>query len=280
MLKTIIARLILIARSILISMGALWLPIEAYEGLSNTDANLSYFGFVVLSVIVGIALFFLDGYFLTGFLKSRVSITSSGFDTKIAITFGDLFAQSGWKAIGVNDFFDSIVDGDLVSPKTLHGQVINTYWPEDREGWQQQINTSQTTKPLEKVSRAKGNERRFPIGTTAIATNGDQKMLFVALSKTDETNNVTTASAESLIRAVRGLLQRARAVCANEPLYIPLMGSGLGRVGIKNAILVDLILVAIFEETKQSKITGSITIVLPVDKKSEINLVNFSRDWE
>ena len=269
-----------IARSILISMGALWLPIEAYEGLSNTDANLPYYGFVVLSVIVGVALFFLDGYFLTGFLKSRVSITSSGFDTKIAITFGDLFAQDGWKAIGVNDFFDSIVDGDLVSPKTLHGQVINTYWPEDREGWQRQINTSQTTEPLEKVSRAKGNERRFPIGTTAIATSGDQKMLFVALGKTDKTSNVTTASAESLIRAVRGLLQKARAVCANEPLYIPLMGSGLGRVGIKNAILVDLILAAIFEETKQSKITGLITIVLPVDKKSEINLANFSRDWE
>ena len=63
--------------------------------------------------------------------------------------------------------------------------------------------------------------------------------LFVA------TNHVTSASAESLIKAVQGLAAEARAACSMEPLVIPLMGSGLSRVGVKNSRLVDLILTGV-----------------------------------
>ena len=76
------------------------------------------------------------------------------------------------------------------------------------------------------------------------------------------------------------MLKKARTVCSNEPLRIPLMGSGLGRIGIKNAIVVDLILAAIVEETKLAKITDSITIVLPNEKSTEINLGSIARDWK
>ena len=268
-----------IIQSIFTVMGALWLLISIYEGLNKTDVKLPFYCFLIFSLAAGITLFLVNGFSLTGFLKNRVEITGNGFDTKIFIKFDDLFAQGGWKAIGANDFFDSIVDGDLVSSQTLHGHVINTYWSNKRDAWQNKINASLENAPNTEVERDKGNSKRYPIGTTAVATTDNQKMLFVALGETDTSNNVTTATAESLICAVRGLLQKAREVCANEPLYIPLMGSGLGRVGIKNTILVDLILVAIVEETKQSKITNSITIILPIEKKPEINLGNFTRDW-
>lgn len=268
-----------ICKAILIAMGALWLPIEAYEVLTNQDAKLPFSCFLALSVVVGITFFLADGFSLSGFLKNEINITSNGFDTKISVKFGNLFSQEGWKAISVNDFFDSIVDDDLVSINSLHGQVITTYWPDDRNDWQSQINSSLSNVSIEKENRAKGNKKRYPIGTTGIATTDNQKMLFVALGRTDTDNNVTSATAESLICAVRGLLKKARASCANEPLFIPLMGSGLGRVGIKNNILVDLILAAIYEETMQSKVTEKITIILPKEKAEEINLGNFIKDW-
>lgn len=114
MWKALNAHWVPIVRSILIAMGLLWLPIEAFEGLSNTDAKLPFGCFVALSIVVGIGFYFLDGYYLTGFLKKRVEIINHGFDTKIFVEFTDLFEQEGWKAVGVNDFFDSIVDEDLV----------------------------------------------------------------------------------------------------------------------------------------------------------------------
>ena len=50
-------------------------------------------------------------------------------------------------------------------------------------------------------------------------------------------------------------------------------------MGIKNNILVDLILAAIFEETKNNKVTSEIRIVLPKEKSSEINLASLQKDW-
>ena len=268
-----------LGRSILVSMGALWLPIEAYEGLSNTQTILPYWLFLVFSLVLGILVFVIDGLFLSGFLKRRIEITSNGFDTSISIVFGDLLSYEGWKAIAVNDFFDSIVDEELVSSNSLHGFVLNKYWPHGRRDWQDQVNASLSGEVIDKVHRGKGNQKRYSIGSTGVAISDSQKMLFVALSTTDTSNHVTRASAEDLICAVRGLLQKAREVCANETLYIPLMGSGLGRIGIKNTILIDLILAGVFEETKLSKVTNSIVIVLPHDKKSEINLGNLAMDW-
>lgn len=279
MWKALKAHWVPIVRSILIAMGLFWLPIEAFEGLSNTDATLPFGCFVALSIIGGIGFYFLDGHYLTGFLKNRVEIKNHGFDTEIFVEFTDLFEQEGWKAVGVNDFFDSIVDEDLVSSKSLHGHIIRTFWPDNRDTWQKQINSSLKSEQPTKESRPKGNNRRYPIGTTGCATVDDNKFLFVALGRTDSSNNVTTASAETLISAVRGMLTKARAVCSYEPLSIPLMGSGLARVGIKTSVLVDLILAAVLEETKQGKVTGTITVVLPATKKGEINLQNYARNW-
>jgi hypothetical protein len=269
-------------KSILIAAGALWLPLEAYEGLSNLQVDLSFSLFVTASVVVGIGIFCLDGFYIAGFLRKHVTITSNSFDTKIIVKFGDLFEQDGWKVIGANDFFDSVVDEKLVSSNTLHGYAINTYWSGDSSGWQELIDQSLAEEKFKTRKRkdGKGNRRRFPIGTTAIAETNGHKFLFVALGKTGKADNVVAVTAESLICATRGMLKKARTVCSNEPLRIPLMGSGLGRIGIKNAIVVDLILAAIVEETKLAKITDSITIVLPNEKSTEINLGSIARDWK
>jgi len=259
-------------------LGVLWLGFEAYGELQNKDINMSFVCFILLSIFLGFIYCLFDGYLYTGFFKNKIEIKSNSFNTSISVKFRDLFSQSGWKAIAVNDFFDGIVDDDLVSIKSLHGIAISKFWQNPHD-WQSQIDNSLKRMSFNKEKRAKGNKKRYPIGTTAFAQKDDQKILFVALGYTDTNTNLTSATSKSLIQAVRGLLEEARTKCAGEELFIPLMGSGLSRVGIKNLILVYIILAAIFEETKQSKITEKITIVLPWEQAKEINLVNFKKDW-
>ncbi|MEM6384648.1 MAG: macro domain-containing protein [Pseudomonadota bacterium] len=266
-------------RSLLWALGAIFLPLEAYEVLKNGDITLSLPGFLAVALIPGTVLFFLDGYLFSGFLRREVTIPNPTNDTKIRLKFGNIFEEQGWKAIGANDFFDSIVDEDLVSSKSLHGHVLSTYWQGDREDWRNQVNASLRNVQGTKESRPKGNRLRYPIGTTARACTADQKFLFVALGKTDAANNVTSANAEILIKAVRGMAAEARAACSMEPLSVPLMGSGLSRVGIKNSALVDLIITAILEEGRDGQITGEVNIVLPEAKAHEINLKNHVRNW-
>ncbi|MEM7217742.1 MAG: macro domain-containing protein [Pseudomonadota bacterium] len=259
--------------------SAIWLPLESYEGITNSDLPISFNAFVFVVLAVGVLFFFIDGHLISGFLKKEVTIESNSFNTRVTIRFGDIFVQDGWKAIGVNDFFDGVVDDDLVSSNSLHGQTINRYWSNDSAAWQEKVERSLEGKDCKKTSRKKGNEYRYPIGTTAHAEVAGNRFLFFALAKTNKTTNVVQSSSDMLIVAIRAMLKHARVVCSNEPLSIPLVGSGLGRVGIKNVILVDLILAAIFEESQVSKVTESISIVLPEHMSSVINLGAIARDW-
>lgn len=269
-----------ILQSVLTALGVIFLFVESYEVITDDNIRLSFVCFLSVIAASGISYFLLDGHFLNGFLKTEIEIPSPDLDTKIFVKFGNLFEEEGWKAVGVNDFFDSRVDEDLVSSKSLHGYVINTFWPDNRADWQKQINSSLRGVAGGKVTRSKGNECRYPVGTTGISKSEGQKFLFVALGKTDITNNVTSANGEMLISAVRGMLAKARAVCSYEPLNIPLMGSGLARVGIKNSVILDLIITAILEESRQGRITGEITVIVPHEKEGQINLKNHVRNWK
>ena len=278
-LRCNIMNVIWLSRAIVMGMGFTWLPIEAYEGLTNSDIKVSYWYYLLGSVLVGLLVFVVDGQFIGGFLKNKIVIASNSFDTRITVTFGNFFDQDGVKAIAVNNFFDSIVDDHLVARKSLHGEVIERYWRGNSVQWQQQVYEDLGNERFEEMPRARGNSRRYDIGTTARATARDEEFLFVALGETNLDNNVTHATAASLIFSVRELLVKARSVCANRPLNLPLMGSGLSRVGVKNAVLVNLILTAIFEETKTRKVTGSIVLVLPVEKRAEVDLGEIQRNW-
>lgn len=268
-----------LVRSLLGSFGAIFLALEAFEVLTDGNIKMPFALFIVVGVLPGAAFFLLDGYRFNGFLRREVEIPNPSNDTKITVKFGDLFAESGWKAIGTNDFFDSIVDEDLVSSKSLHGYVLNEYWPGNRHDWEKQVSASLRNRRGQRESRSKGNRLRYSIGTTVRACTDEQKFLFVALGETNSPDNVTSANAEMLIRAVRGMIAEARAACSMEPLIIPLMGSGLARVGIKNSVLVDLIITAVLEESRRGRVTSEIKIVLPEDKAHQINLKNHIRNW-
>jgi len=99
------------------------------------------------------------------------------------------------------------------------------------------------------------------------------------LGSTNLGDGTSSANAEMLLASVRGGLRQARAVCGGENLNIPLMGSGLSRVGVSSTILIDLILVAILEESKSLKVTQEIHVILPKELKKTVNLGRISSDW-
>lgn len=126
----------------------------------------------------------IDGLRLNGYLKRKITIVSNSFDTTITVKFGNIFRHEGWKAISVNNFFDSIVDDDLVSRTSLHGKVINTFWSGDSEAWQREVDSDLLETKCENVQRKKGNSRRFSVGTTASSSSKAQNFLFVVLGQT------------------------------------------------------------------------------------------------
>ena len=47
-------------------------------------------------------------------------------NSKINVTVGDIFSTEGLKVIAFNEYFDSIVDNDIISEGSLNGIYINT----------------------------------------------------------------------------------------------------------------------------------------------------------
>ena len=276
---TLKAAVLYYPRSAFAALGLMWLVIEPAIGLTGNALDLTYWQVLGWSAALGVVWLMIDGLRFAGFLKQKIDINSNAFDTRIVIKFGDIFREQGWRAIAVNDFFDAIVDDHLVSSKSLHGVLLQEYWAGNTDDWNRQVEEQLSGTTCSSETRNVGKQDRYAIGTTAaVKTEGD-RYLCVALSHTDISNQETRASATDLHQAVRGLLRKARSVCANERLSIPLMGSGLSRVGIKNNVLLHLILVGIFEETKINKITSEICIVLPREKVSELNLASVKKDW-
>ena len=273
-----------IVQSLLGGVGLVWLFLEPYYGLMNIapSKRIGFVGFLAIGIICGVAWFLIDGLLVSGFLKRSIEITSNAFDTSVKVLFGDLFAQDGLKAIPVNEFFDSTVDGDHVSENSLHGVMLKTHWGGNMADWDKQVTEElKNTPPVEEVldRTAPGKPNRYPIGTTAkVSTNGHD-FLCVAIARTDTTTLQAAASSDDLNKALRWLLAKARITCSGHALHIPLMGSGLARTGIKPNIIVDLILLAIFEESKQQKITNEIRIVLPENMRKIIDLHTIQKDW-
>ena len=264
---------------IIVVLGLFWLTIESMIELTDIKIIFTYWQFLVGSALSGFFVFLIDGFCFTGFFKQSIEIKSNAFDTKIVIKFDDIFQQDGWKAIAVNDFFDSTVDNSFVSSKSLHGSLLQKYWSGNIDDWDRQIETHLTHEEYIPETRSAGKQKRYRIGITAPAKKDGKKFLCVVLTLTDTSNQETKARLPDLDIAVRGLLCKARSICGNEPLSIPLMGSGLSRVGVKSDILVNLIVAAIFEETKTNKVTSEIRIVLPKEKFWEVNLVSIKNNW-
>jgi len=249
----------------------------------DPSARIGFVGFLVIGIIFGGIWFFIDGFHLSGFLKRSIEITSNAFDTHVKVLFGDIFVQDGWKTISVNEYFDSSVDGKHVSENSLHGFMLKTYWGGNIVDWDRQIDVElQNIQPIENLTTRPipGKPIRYAIGTTAKVMIKENDFLCVASARTDVNTLQASSSLDDLNEALHGLLQKARIVCSGEVLNIPLIGSGLARTGIKPNMVVNLILLAVFEETKQSKITNEIRIVLPKTIRKQIDLTTIQKNWE
>lgn len=276
-------KIVYLCQCLLSGLGVVWLFLEAYNGLGVTGIPTVGFGeYIVAGLTVGFLWYIVDGYCISGILCRKIQIKSNAIDTPITIMFGDIFKQKGCKAIPVNNFFDSIVDDRYIAKESLHGIMLMKYWGGNTEDWDKQVEKELSHILSDEIrgDRNPAKRRCFPIGSTALARSGEQDFLCVALTNTDSQTNEVHATSKDLYAAILGLLNKSRAVCSGRTLNIPLLGSGLARTGIKPNIIVDLILLAIFEESKKRKITGHIRIVLPKRLSSDINLSSIYSDWK
>lgn len=246
-------------------------------GLSNTDVAISFRTFASASLFLGSVLFFLDGFFLSGFLADSARVKTGLTSSVIDIKFGNMFCEKGCYIIGVNDFFCGEVCEERVSPKSLHGLAVNRFWGLSQDRWNKDLREQLIKAGFDGDEHVPG-QYKFPIGTAIHVKKKQQNFIFTSLTDTDE-NYVMTASVSNLVTATQAALRTARKKCSDDEIVVPLLGSGLARVGLSAPMIFEVILAATIEETNRQKVTNRIKFILPFSEYGHINIEKIAKGW-
>lgn len=131
--------------------------------------------------------------------------------------------------IGVNDYYDTIVDDQIVAKKTLHGQYIERIASAEKlEQLEQAITTSKVANKkgnyIEIMDRPRGRKTRYSIGSL-VEFEG---YVLAAFTKFDK-NDKAYLSAEEYVGFWMSFWNNMDEIYAGRTINIPLMGAGITR---------------------------------------------------
>lgn len=248
-----------------LAYSALWTMIESSAAFVD-EAKLSggkyYLALVLTSVLIG---------FCIAARPRSTIIKIPNSNTRIRIFFGDIFEQDGILAVPVNDFFDSEI-GLPVSPRSLHGMVINRSFGGQAIGFDLEVAREVVGLPNVHNHRARGKEHRYDVGTAITVSTSAHRFLLFVLGTTDIATFKVSVNLEDYVRAICGLCRKARNILGGDRLVLPLVGSGVSGVGMPSQQLLAMIILVLMSETKRGHIANDIDIVLHVERFEEIDL--------
>lgn len=201
---------------------------------------------------------------------------------EVNIKRGDLFKETGVIVIGVNDFFDTIVDDTHISSRSLHGMMILKHWGGNVGDLDSQIQNGLASNVFEYVKRdGIAKEKRYPLGTSVLVKDSHGKrFLLVALTRTNAVTHRTHAELRDLYDAVKGSLTVARETANGDPVSLPLMGGGNARIKAPEQALFNVMLSAILSECLENeKVSSQINIVLHPNSLKGLNLFAIEKEW-
>lgn len=195
--------------------------------------------------------------------------------TKLNISYGDLFEKEGIVIIPVNDFFDTIVDDKIVSKKTLHGKFINKYFKTEDEikNLREQIELSLPKDEGITYERkdGKGNEKKYPLGTTAIVEIDNKKFFLVAVSEFDISTNRATLKTSEYPLVLSRMMEFIHNYSQGYNVNMPLIGGGHLGINLPKEKLLEIMIFSMHTAEKISILEG-INILLHDSVRKEINL--------
>ena len=190
----------------------------------------------------------------------------------VDIYYSDLFQSNKIIVIPVNDYFDTIVDDKIVSSNTLHGKFIQKYFSENEQQLKALIDKSLSkVNPIEtNKTRAKGNRKRYELGTVAIVEVDEKLFYLVAFTKFNQNNRATITKSQYL-KVITVLFEIIEQNSQGFKVNLPLIGAGHSGVELSKQKLLDFLLFSIILSDKITLING-LDIILHENIKDEIDL--------
>ncbi len=252
----------------------LWLFIESLSAILPclTPEGLAwYLAFLALSACGGL---------WRSWPKKRVEFPIPLSDSRFEIGRGDLFDSRAVAVVPVNEYFDGEI-GDHVSENSVHGQfILRVLGGQAKSFFDLTGEALEGTKPAETgVNRRSGQCTRYEIGTVARLDVRSRRYLLAVLTHTDLDSLAASATVEDLWTCLEGVWKAIREHSNGRPAVMPLLGSGLSKIGLPATRLIEIILISFVYHTKMGKIADKVTLLLPPHLLREVDLKTIKRSW-
>lgn len=173
--------------------------------------------------------------------KNKFEVLDVGNGHHVYVQYGDVFSEdvvsedsSRNIVIPVNRCFDTIIDDDLISSRTLHGISMKKLY-DDHLFTQERLNDEIQGSLLEKGEKfievqadekRKGNLKRYETGTIVeIPTVNRATYFFLALTTFDRDLHAHTGDDEYVLALMKMLMYNNKR-SQGKPLVLPLIGAG------------------------------------------------------
>lgn len=205
----------------------------------------------------------------------------------VYVQYGDVFSENEVDnpnerrniVIPVNRCFDTIIDNDLVSEKTLHGIAVKKVYEDGifdettlNRALQDDLQIRQGIEPetILSTEKRKGNLQRFQVGTIAeVHISNTCTYFLLALSMFDFNLTAHTTQEEYII-AMQRLIAYCNERSQGYPIVMPLIGAGLSRTKNDERSILEFI-VSLLKMNK-NMINNDIHIVVRNSGKESISI--------
>jgi hypothetical protein len=195
--------------------------------------------------------------------------------SKVSVLTGDIFQQSGLKAIAFNEYFDTQVDDRVISKSSLNGMYIETHSNRTKEELNQIINDYQFEEGelLDGEVERTGKSKKYKLGTVCVMDD----FLLVVFSKFDMQNKAVLTMPEYLEFLIN-FWDGVNRVYSQKSVSVPIFGSGITRIkehkNISDEELLKIMLWTFRISEMRFKHPAKLSIVIHGDKIDSINLLD------
>lgn len=204
----------------------------------------------------------------------KVTIKIDG--TTVTVKSGDIFNEPGLKVIAFNEYFDTVVDNNLISERSLNGIFLKSKLNgtiEELDVEIEQFSFEEGEVLQRDVSRVAGKSVKFKLGTIFVKDD----FLLTAMSKFDASNRANLTMPEYLEFLIN-FWDGVNKVYAQRSVVTPIFGSGITRIlGHRNITDEDLLKIMLWTfriSEMRFKYPANLTIVVHEDKIDQVNLLD------
>lgn len=254
--------------SFLVKVSILSAVLGLYSIFGNIPDNLKNIAgisFIIFLILIYIFLWLRANYL------SNISINIEG--SVVDIKSGDLFKQDGYKVIGFNEYFDTIVDNKIISERSLNGMFIKDYLDISSKELDLLIENNVFDDEVvgKNIQRISGKETQYKIGTIYVYDD----YILTAFSKFDKNNKAYLTMPDYLSFLIT-FWDKVNLVYAQKNVSVPIFGSGITRIkehkNISDEELLKIMIWTFRISEMRFKYPAKLSIIIHPEKLNQINL--------